>query len=225
MIVRDRILSVISCPMRIFDRRSHSATCFGYCTVMFCLSHAQHCTCHAAFYYCARKFRYVHSDDCSDGVRRVEEVLAVMEEVVLGDEFGSLQLDFCKRNCHHFEEGEENKLIYMDLFSSYTTLLEDVIERELKTRIADFDMEGFLTLLMSEYSTSELENNEIFELLLTLADFEHFKDFMLGCKTASDASDLGVDFSLRGHAHVAMHDTDAVGGLDTGSEVMDLKLM
>ena len=173
-----------------------------------------------------RMLSHAYSEDCSDGMRRAEEVLAVMEEVVLGDEFGALQLDFCKRNCHHFEEGEENKLIYMDLFSSYTTLLEDVIERELKTRIADFDMEGFLTLLMSEYSTSELENNEIFELLLTLADFEHFKDFMLGCKTASDASDLGVDFSLRGHAHVAMHETDATAsGVEMGGGVMDLKLM
>jgi len=55
-------------------------------------------------------------DECSDGMRRVDEVLGVLEQVVLGEEFGALQLEFCKKNCHHFEDSEENKLIYMDLF-------------------------------------------------------------------------------------------------------------
>ena len=172
-------------------------------------------------------------------MRRVDEVLGVLEQVVLGEEFGELQLDFCKKNCHHFEDSEENKLVYMDLFrcagrprracapprprgrrltprrapaaparSAYTSMLEEIIERELKSRIEDFEMESFLALLISETSEEELQGNEIFELLLTITDFEHFKDFMLGCRAASLNSDLGVDFALK-PTPVTIHDLAA----------------
>ena len=113
----------------------------------------------------------------------------------------------------------------MDLFQEYTSMLESVIERELKMRIADFEMDDFLALLTDYYHSSEYkqtknnnnnnnnnnDNNdgaqcfqeeertesEIFELLLTMTDFDHFKEFMLDCRNG-DETELGVDFSLKG---------------------------
>ena len=82
----------------------------------------------------------------------------------------------------------------MDLFKEYTQMLEEFIERELKMRIDDFVMDDFLAIL-AEYS-SELEG-EIFELLLTMTDFDHFKEFMLDCRNG-DETELGIDFSLKG---------------------------
>lgn len=99
--------------------------------------------------------------------------------------------------------------------SSYTSMLEEIIERELKSRIDDFDMESFLALLMTELPEEELQGNEIFELLLTIMDFEHFKEFMLGCKTADSNSDLGVDFALK-PTSVTIHDICGAGGSASG---------
>jgi hypothetical protein len=66
-----------------------------------------------------------------------------------------------EKHYHHFEDVEENKLIYTDIFEKYvrerymasewncihlfqTALVEKVIEDELKKRIRDFQMDHFL---------------------------------------------------------------------------------
>ena len=45
-------------------------------------------------------------------------------------------------HCHHFETGEENKLVYTTVFEEYTDAIERLIEGELERRIAGFDMEA-----------------------------------------------------------------------------------
>ena len=52
-----------------------------------------------------------YRESCSEAVKQIEEVFEVLEEVVLNDDFGAMQLEFCKKNCHIFDSEEENKLV------------------------------------------------------------------------------------------------------------------
>ena len=79
-------------------------------------------------------------------------------------------------NCHHFDPGEENKLIYTTGFEEYTNAIERLIEGELERRIAGFSMEAFLDELAGR--REELDG-DVFEMLFTLTDFVAFKDLFV----------------------------------------------
>jgi ADP-ribosylation factor 2-binding protein len=51
-----------------------------------------------------------------------------LQEIVIEDEFEDMQNEFFTKYCNQFEEDEENKLIYMDIFKKYTNLTESYIE-------------------------------------------------------------------------------------------------
>ena len=56
-----------------------------------------------------------------------------------------MQKSFFDKNCLQFEASEENKLVYMTIFKSYTDLIEAHILNRLNQTIDGFDMETFLT--------------------------------------------------------------------------------
>lgn len=45
--------------------------------------------------------------------------------------------------CDVFEDTDENKLIYMEIFQEYTQIIEDYIEKKLNERMGSFDMDKF----------------------------------------------------------------------------------
>lgn len=95
-------------------------------------------------------------------------------------EFQDLQESLLKENCDEFDEtSEENKLIYTDIYNTYTKAVEDYIERELVARVPGFDMKEFIKEL--EEKKSNLDG-EVFEMLFTLTDFLAFKDMMIDYK-------------------------------------------
>jgi ADP-ribosylation factor 2-binding protein len=51
-----------------------------------------------------------------------------LQEIVIEDEFEEMQNEFFSKYCNEFDDGEENKLIYMDIFKKYTNLTESFIE-------------------------------------------------------------------------------------------------
>ena len=79
-------------------------------------------------------------------------------------------------HCHHFEPGEENKLVYTTVFEEYTDAIEKLIESELERRVPGFDMEAFLFELAGR--REELDG-DVFEMLFTLTDFAAFKDLFV----------------------------------------------
>ena len=81
-----------------------------------------------------------------------------------------------EEHCHHFEPGEENKLIYTTVFEEYTEAIERLIEGELERRITGFDMGAFLEELAGR--REELDG-DVFEMLFTLTDFAAFKDLFV----------------------------------------------
>ena len=57
----------------------------------------------------------LHFDRCADMTMRTRSAFAADED------FQKLQSDFVRKHCVHFDDSEENKLIYIDIFNEYVT--------------------------------------------------------------------------------------------------------
>ncbi|GIL66177.1 hypothetical protein Vafri_19770 [Volvox africanus] len=122
--------------------------------------------------------------------RRFDCIVGALEDVIMDPEFEELREGFCRENCQHFEDSDENKLIYTDVFNKYTELVESTIDKKLKQAVPGFSMQEFMSLLESH---KDHLMSEVFDLLLSLADFEAFKEVMLSYKR--DASE-GPTFEI-----------------------------
>merc|ERR1719494_1753911 len=89
-----------------------------------------------------------------------------------------------------FEDTEENKFIYTDIFKEYVELLENHIEQSLLRRMPDFNMESFMRSLKSR--ENEI-GGDIFEMLYSFTDFLSFKQMFLDYKAEKEGRgfDLG----------------------------------
>lgn len=96
---------------------------------------------------------------------------------------------------HLFDQGEENKIVYTEIYQKYTSLIETFIVESLNDKMSYFDMDRFAVEL--ENKKSQLDG-EIFELLYTLTDFLAFKDMVLDYKAFKEGvyDDLSQDFSV-----------------------------
>mmetsp|Transcript_16514 Transcript_16514/g.35717 ORF Transcript_16514/g.35717 Transcript_16514/m.35717 type:complete len:228 (+) Transcript_16514:298-981(+) len=110
---------------------------------------------------------------------RFDQIVGALEDILMDPEFEDTREAFCKSNCKEFEDNDENKLSYTVIFSKYTEMVEAVIESKLKARIPGFDMGDFMSMLGAR--KDELMS-DVFDLLVSLADFETFKEVMLSYK-------------------------------------------
>ena len=79
----------------------------------------------------------------------------------------------------HFENTEENKLIYMDIFKKYKQTVEIYIEERLVEMIEGFDMDEYAQLLPDR---KEEIDEQLLELLTSFSDFPTFKELMISFK-------------------------------------------
>ncbi|KAI9339701.1 ADP-ribosylation factor-like 2 binding protein [Obelidium mucronatum] len=129
------------------------------------------------------------------GVTREDElfdlIVGTLEDLLMDDAFVDFQNKFMESNCKHFSTTEdENKLIYMDIFSAYNVKVEAYIEKKLRAEIPDFTMSEFLNMLRSR--PEQLEG-DVFDMMATIGDFSAFKDMMVSFKQEQDGS--GIDLS------------------------------
>merc|ERR1712022_90559 len=108
-----------------------------------------------------------------------DAIVGKLEEIIMDEEFSEQTTEFMRVHCVHFERGDEQKLEYTDIFQRYTCLIEEHVERGLSEGIPDFSMEQFLSLL--EERQDEV-SADVFDMLLTMSDFELFKEQMLEYK-------------------------------------------
>jgi ADP-ribosylation factor 2-binding protein len=52
-----------------------------------------------------------------------------LQEIVIEEDFENLKDDFMEKYCEEFEEKEENKLSYMNIFKEYNKIVESYIEK------------------------------------------------------------------------------------------------
>ncbi|CAE7311906.1 ARL2BP, partial [Symbiodinium sp. CCMP2456] len=129
--------------------------------------------------------------------------VGALQEAVLDDSFQDVLNAYCREHCHHFEDTEENKLIYTELFNQYAELIEGHLERQMASAIPGFSMAAFLEEL-SRRGEDEIDA-AVLDLLISLTDFMSFKQQMLMVK----AGDAGL--SLSGTASQIHVDEDEEG--------------
>merc|ERR1711907_736745 len=105
-----------------------------------------------------------------------DAIVGKLEEIIMDEEFNAQTTEFMQTNCICFERGDEHKLEYTDIFEQYTNLIEEHVERGLREGIPDFCMETFLGLL--EAREAEI-GADVFDMLLSMSDFEVFKEQMV----------------------------------------------
>merc|ERR550532_2136032 len=105
-----------------------------------------------------------------------DQIVGAIEDIVVDDRFQDLQTDLLEKHFHHFDNSEENKLIYTDIFNEYTVEIEKYIEAALVQKIPNFHMDIFLEELKEK--RNELDG-DIFEMLYTLSDFMAFKEMFV----------------------------------------------
>ncbi|KAI8608034.1 the ARF-like 2 binding protein BART-domain-containing protein [Chytriomyces sp. MP71] len=119
-------------------------------------------------------------------------IVGTIEDLLMDDDFVDFQNSFMERNASHFSTSpdDENKLIYMDIFSSYTSQVEAYIEKKLRAEIPEFSMSDFLDLLRSR---SEQLEGDVFDMMASIGDFQIFKEMMVSYR--QDKEGTGIDLS------------------------------
>eukprot|EP00003_Mantamonas_plastica_P008108 TRINITY_DN169_c1_g1_i5.p1 TRINITY_DN169_c1_g1~~TRINITY_DN169_c1_g1_i5.p1 ORF type:complete len:169 (+),score=82.36 TRINITY_DN169_c1_g1_i5:168-674(+) len=118
---------------------------------------------------------------------KFDMIVGKIEEIIMEPEFEDEQSQFLDEYAHEFEDTEENKLVYMEIFQKYVGLIETILEKRLVEEIPEFSMEEFLELLLPR---EDQICGDVFDILLSFADFESFKQLCIAHKNAGDFSDL-----------------------------------
>lgn len=129
---------------------------------------------------------------------KFDQIIGALEEFIMNPEFQNAQEEFCRGNCGEFEETDENKLVYTEIFDRYTATLEASMEAHLTEMVDGFSMAEFSGML--EARKDELDG-DVFDLLMTLSSFDAFKELMLAYKAeetmgGGDGAEGGVGFDM-----------------------------
>jgi len=120
----------------------------------------------------------------------VYKFVEALQEIVIQDEFYEMRNAFFKKYNNIFtEEKDENSHEAYTIFKKYVSVIEGILLKELNSRIKNFEMERVISYLQ-ENKESEILDEELLEMLLSLNDFEIFKTMMLDYKKNLN-SDLG----------------------------------
>ena len=97
-------------------------------------------------------------------------------------EFTEGQVDFFKKNCHAFEETEENKHEYKDLHEEYIVLCETAIDAVIKAKFSEDEIQAFYVDFSENYDNYKGQSDDAFLVMNALIDFQKFKEQMLEYK-------------------------------------------
>ncbi|BHF77726.1 ADP-ribosylation factor-like protein 2-binding protein [Sparganum proliferum] len=102
-----------------------------------------------------------------------------LEDIMISDEFQTIQDNFIKQHCEVFEDVDENKLCYTEIHNKYVSVVEAFLENELRKKIPDFSMRDFIAEVGNKNGALD---GEVFEMLITFTDFMAFKELMIDYK-------------------------------------------
>eukprot|EP00906_Rhabdomonas_costata_P031777 RCo044845 len=133
--------------------------------------------------------------DSIEGVahRRFDWSIAELEALVHSDAFAGRQRQFLLEHCGEFDDGEENKLIYTEIFGKYLLEIETYIIAHLKSKVPSFDLEEFMEILEERH----LEvSSDVLDVLASMSDFEAFKALILAVRHEEDDLDERLEEAL-----------------------------
>ncbi|CAH0556801.1 unnamed protein product [Brassicogethes aeneus] len=133
-----------------------------------------------------------HSFEDNDE-RYFSEVVGHIEEIIMNENFQSIQQDFMEKHWTQFEDDEENRLIYTDIFKEYQNTVEKYIEKSLLEKMPHFDPNKF----DEELSNRKFElEGEIFEMLSTFSNFISFKNMFIDYKKMKEEKLAELSFHI-----------------------------
>ncbi|XP_014260637.1 ADP-ribosylation factor-like protein 2-binding protein isoform X1 [Cimex lectularius] len=124
-----------------------------------------------------------------------DKIVGHLEDILIDSNFQKIQKEFLDKHWTEFDEGEENKLMYTEIFDNYVATIEQCIEDRLKQEIPNFNMEFFQNELRKNKGILE---GEVFDMLYTLSDFSAFKELMLDYRAEKEGRiiDLSQDIKV-----------------------------
>ena len=143
-----------------------------------------------------------------------DQVVGALQEVVIDPAFTAFTSKFMDQYCVNFDEKEENKLVYNEIFKKYVQTVEATLEKELAKRIPGFSMDKFIALLEKR---KEQIDDGLLDTLLSFNDFLLFKDIMLSHKKAKFAP-KGEGLGISGTKYTIHKEEQS-----DGEEMPDLK--
>ncbi len=108
-----------------------------------------------------------------------DQIVGSLEDIMLEGRITSIQNEFFEEHYAIFEDTEENKIEYTQIFEKYTAMMEGSLNSLLTAKIPGFSMERFEEMLVKRQDEIM---GEIFDLILSLGDFTEFKDLILNYK-------------------------------------------
>lgn len=72
--------------------------------------------------------------------KRFTETIGCIEDTLMDEKFLELRSDFMEKYWREFEESEENKLVYTEIFRKYQDTVEKYIEEQIRRNVQGFDM-------------------------------------------------------------------------------------
>ena len=106
-------------------------------------------------------------------------------EIINEDAFSNAQKLYFDKHKISFEDSEENKLEYTQIFEGYVTILEEIIAAKLKEKYSEQQIETFYGSFKDNMPRFEKENVIGVETIYSLVDFDKFKESILRYKKDS----------------------------------------
>jgi len=126
-----------------------------------------------------------------DDEKRFNLVVGHVEDILMDANFTQLLNKFMEKHWLEFDDSEENKLVYTNIFKEYLETIEKYLEEQLLKKMPNFCMEHFEEDLRHREKNLE---GEVFEVLETFTDFCAFKSMFLDYKLMKEGRT--ADFSL-----------------------------
>ena len=127
-----------------------------------------------------------------------------LQDIVIEEEFEKMQNDFCEKYYKVFEDKDENKLEYTKIFNEYTKKTEEFLEKNLKKRVTQYKLDDFYKMLESKKFKMD---EQLFDTLIDLSDFNNFKEMMLNYKRSKTNNKRAVKLGV----HVRKAPKDKTG--------------
>ncbi|XP_039262236.1 ADP-ribosylation factor-like protein 2-binding protein [Styela clava] len=121
---------------------------------------------------------------------KFDSIIGHIEDIIISEDFQNMQDTFMEKYYKEFDDSEENKFIYTDIFKEYTATIEKCLNDELKKRISDFSMEMFVSTLQAH--KNEI-TGDIFDMLLSFSDFISFKEMFLDYKAEKEGRNMDIN--------------------------------
>jgi hypothetical protein len=111
-----------------------------------------------------------------------QQIFNAIADEITQVEFQNDQNEFYAKHMDKFEDTEENKLEYTQVYEAYIEILEQMIEAKLGAKFPQEDIDTFYEGFKNNMNTYEQMNRDAVDILFGFLDFDKFKKNILSYK-------------------------------------------